>query len=113
MSSKEIPQIDVEALKKKIKIEKPYTNETPVIKFFFDSISKWSNEDLAHLLVFATGTSNFTKDDPIFTIQKAEGKKGLLPLAHTCIRNVCLPDYENEEELNKKLLLAVRTVDEC
>ena len=35
------------------------------------------------------------------------GDPNHLPTAHTCINMIDLPEYENEEDLNQKLLLAI------
>ena len=40
------------------------------------------------------------------TIQPGGGKERL-PVAHTCFNTIDLPEYETEEELNQKLMLAI------
>ncbi|KAK8880354.1 hypothetical protein M9Y10_003021 [Tritrichomonas musculus] len=99
-------RIDIEILKKRITIKPPYTAETPVIKYFFNAISHWNNQDLQKLLMFVTGYTNITKDEEIFSINQA-GRSGMLPMAHTAIRSLELPEYESEEELNKNLMTCI------
>ena len=38
------------------------------------------------------------------------GEKNRLCVAHTCSNMLCLPEYENEEEMNSKLL---QSIQEC
>lgn len=47
-----ISKIDVVDLKKNIKIDEGYDKESLTIKFFFNAISKWEQNDLAKLLLF-------------------------------------------------------------
>ncbi|KAH0790301.1 ubiquitin-protein ligase 1 [Histomonas meleagridis] len=110
-----VPEIDVEDLKQNCEYAYPYSADHPVIKYFFNVISKWSNENLAKLLLFVTGSSQvpingfkFFKDmeQPI-TIAPGGGKERL-PAAHTCFNTIDLPEYENENELSEKLLFAIQ-----
>lgn len=47
-----ISKIDVVDLKKNIKIDEGYDKESLTIKFFFNAISKWEQNDLVKLLLF-------------------------------------------------------------
>lgn len=100
-------QININFLKNNIKIEEPYTSETPVIKYFFDIISTWSNDDLQKLLIFVTGYSHIVKDETLFTICIVEGPRAL-PISHTLIKKLMLPEYESKEELSDKLSAAIQ-----
>lgn len=98
--------IDVEDLKKRVKVNMPYTLEKPVIKYFFNAISKWDNEKLMKLMFFITGVPNIPKNGDVFTIE-CGGNPNMLPMAHTVMNVLSLPEYLNEEDLNKKLLTAI------
>lgn len=96
----------------------PFTEETPVVKMFFNAISKWNKEDLQKLLMFMTGSSRvpingfdeFCKmSGKTFKIGSG-GEKSNLPQSHTCVNTINLPQYETEDELNEKLLMAI---NEC
>ena len=110
-----IPEIDVEDLKRYTEIQEPYNANTPVIKFFFDAISKWDNENLAKLILFMTGSSqvplngfkSFKDMNKPITIAPGGGKERL-PAAHTCFNRLDLPEYDSEEELNQKLMFAIQ-----
>lgn len=94
--------IDVEELKKRVKLIEPYTLETPVIKYFFNAISKWDDEKLMKLLFFISGVFYLPKSGDAFTIEH-NGNPQMLPVAHTVMNILTLPEYQSEEELNQKL----------
>ena len=110
-----VPEIKVDDLRKYCEYVYPYHSEHPVIKYFFSVISKWNNENLAKLLLFMTGSSQVPLDGFKFfkdigqpmTIAPG-GAKERLPAAHTCFNTIDLPEYENENELNDKLLFAIQ-----
>ncbi|OHT10043.1 hypothetical protein TRFO_20849 [Tritrichomonas foetus] len=110
-----IPEIDVADLQKYTELQRPYTADHPVIKFFFDAISKWDNENLAKLLLFITGSSQvpingfkaFKDMNQPITIAPGGGKERL-PAAHTCFNTLDLPEYDSEADLNQKLMFAIQ-----
>lgn len=85
--------VDIEDLKKRVKIDEPHSLETPTIKYFFDAISKWNNEDLMKLFTFITGVSSLPKKGEIFCIKLFKNDENLLPVAHTVMRTIDLPEY--------------------
>ena len=94
---------------KLVSFEPPYNINTPVIKFFFSAVSKWSKEDRARLLLFITSTSKFPVNingNNRIVINRGTNRN-YLPVAHTCFRQLDLPEYESEEILNEKLLYAI------
>ena len=113
-----IPIIDVEDFKANTTFGDPYTADSPVIKMFFNVISRWKNEDLVKLLMFMTGSSrvpaNGFKEFCEMTYPlKIEygGDRSLWPQSHTCFNILHLPQYESEEEMNEKLLYAIQYCD--
>lgn len=114
-----IPKIDVNDMKANTVIDPPLNSDTPVVKFFFDAISKWNDEDLSKLLFFMTGSSrvpvNGFKEFCEMTGSslkiQAGGDRSKYPQSHTCINSICLPQYESEEELNEKLRIAIQECD--
>lgn len=114
-----VPKIDVEDFKANTVVQEPYTMDSPVIKFFFNVISRWENDQLIKLLSFMTGRSRVTSNgfkefceisgQPL-TINSG-GDKSLLPQSHTCVNTLSLPQYESEEELEKKLKIAINLCD--
>lgn len=104
-----VPKIDLENLKRNFIYEDGYNENTPAVVLFFKAIEKWSQENLAKLLLFFTGASNIPADGR--TKEKLiigdGGGKDNYPVAHTCSRKIDLPKYETEEELNEKFMLAI------
>lgn len=110
-----IAEIDVEDWKKHTDY-RGYQESDETIKWFWQVISEWDNEQKARLLQFTTGTSRIPvngfkdlqgSDGPRrFTIEKA-GEVQQLPKSHTCFNRVDLPPYPDYETLKQKLTLAV------
>lgn len=109
-----IPEIDVNDLKKNTRYDDPYNPEHPVIKMFFNVISKWKPNDLAMLLLFFTGSSQVPvngfrdyaeRGNPITLAYGGDHNR--LCAAHTCFNTLDLPEYQSEEELNTKLLQSI------
>lgn len=105
-----VSKIDINELRKGIKVRMPYTDNSPTIILFFDSISKWEQENLVKLLVFITGSPMMPvggfKNEMIEI--RYMSNKNFLPQAHTCFNQLDLPPYETEDELNHKLMLAIQ-----
>lgn len=113
-----IPKIDVDEMKKYTHYILPYQENHPVIVMFFNVLSKWSHENLAKFLLFLTGSSqvavngfkDFVDRGKPITISPG-GEKNRLPVAHTCSNSLDLPEYDNENDMNKKLLLAIQNCE--
>ncbi|XP_028676969.1 apoptosis-resistant E3 ubiquitin protein ligase 1 isoform X1 [Erpetoichthys calabaricus] len=82
-----------------------------VMKWFWAVVSSFTQEELARLLQFTTGSSQlppggFAALCPSFQIIAAP-THSTLPTAHTCFNQLCLPTYDSCEELHKMLKLAI------
>ncbi|XP_064881770.1 apoptosis-resistant E3 ubiquitin protein ligase 1 [Oncorhynchus nerka] len=82
-----------------------------VMKWFWAVVSSFTQEELARLLQFTTGSSQlppggFSTLCPSFQIIAAP-THSTLPTAHTCFNQLCLPTYDSYEELHKMLKLAI------
>ncbi|MGH0153840.1 UNVERIFIED_CONTAM: hypothetical protein FKN15_025809 [Acipenser sinensis] len=82
-----------------------------VMKWFWAVVSSFTQEELARLLQFTTGSSQlppggFAVLCPSFQIIAAP-THSTLPTAHTCFNQLCLPTYDSYEELHKMLKLAM------
>ncbi|TKS86493.1 Apoptosis-resistant E3 ubiquitin protein ligase 1 [Collichthys lucidus] len=82
-----------------------------VMKWFWAVVSSFTQEELARLLQFTTGSSQlppggFNTLCPSFQIIAAP-THSTLPTAHTCFNQLCLPTYDSYEELHKMLKLAI------
>ncbi|EQC32390.1 hypothetical protein SDRG_10135 [Saprolegnia diclina VS20] len=112
-----MPEIDIDDLK----ANTDYANfkpTDPVIRWFWNVLYSFSHEERALFLQFVTGTSKVPlegfkalegmRGTQKFNIHKAFGPSNTLPTAHTCFNQLDLPEYENEEQLKARLLLAIR-----
>ncbi|XP_048830643.1 apoptosis-resistant E3 ubiquitin protein ligase 1 isoform X1 [Brienomyrus brachyistius] len=82
-----------------------------VMKWFWAVVSSFTQEELARLLQFTTGSSQlppggFNTLCPSFQIIAAP-THSTLPTAHTCFNQLCLPTYDSYEELHKMVKLAI------
>lgn len=114
-----IPKIDVNDFIQNIHFKDGYNKEKPVVKLFFKAISQWTNEDLVKLLLFMTGTSRvplggFKEFANLsgHTLKIGNGgNRNHLPSARTCFNLLLLPEYETEDELNEKIMMAIHECD--
>ncbi|XP_045123430.1 apoptosis-resistant E3 ubiquitin protein ligase 1-like isoform X2 [Portunus trituberculatus] len=83
-----------------------------VLYWFWTAVSNFTEEEMARLLQFTTGCSRlppggFSQLYPNFQISSAH-TYGVLPTAHTCFNQLCLPDYDSYEQFERALLLAIK-----
>jgi E3 ubiquitin-protein ligase HUWE1 len=110
-----VPEIDVADFRANCSYNLPYTSKHRVVVLFFTVIANWSNENLAKLLLFITGSSqvpvmgfkSFRDMGQPITISPGGGSKRL-PVSHTCANTLDLPEYTDEEELGSKLMFAIQ-----
>ncbi|KAM5129254.1 apoptosis-resistant E3 ubiquitin protein ligase 1 isoform 1-T2 [Mantella aurantiaca] len=82
-----------------------------VMSWFWAVVSSFTQEELARLLQFTTGSSQlppggFSALCPSFQIIGSP-THGTLPTAHTCFNQLCLPTYDSYEEMHHMLKLAI------
>ncbi|CAK4103437.1 unnamed protein product [Aphanomyces euteiches] len=104
---------------KKITDTIQFIRKIAVVEAFWSVVAKFSPEERARLLQFATGTSRVqgfkaltSTDGRVrrFTIQMVQRRPpptGLMPKGHTCLNRIDLPLYSNKEELAKYLTLVI------
>ena len=118
-----MPSIDLVDLEANTTYKNCRKDDT-MIKWFWDALRSFPEEDLAKFLSFVTGTSKVPLDGfkalqgmrgpQRFNIKLLEGRNTDhggrlgLPEAHTCFNSLNLPPYPSLEILREKLLLAVR-----
>ncbi|XP_048586103.1 apoptosis-resistant E3 ubiquitin protein ligase 1 isoform X2 [Nematostella vectensis] len=84
---------------------------TKIMDWFWTIVSSLTQEELARLLQFVTGSSQlppggFAELSPQLQISYIATSQAL-PTAHTCFNQLCLPDFPSFNEMQRKLLLAV------
>ncbi|CAB0029028.1 unnamed protein product [Trichogramma brassicae] len=82
------------------------------LDWFWQALEGFSRDEMARLVQFVTGSSRLPIDgfkslDPTFTIVDVGGY-GHLPTAHTCVNQLCLPEYRCYEDLERALLYALK-----
>lgn len=94
------------------------TEESPLVKWFWEVVEELTDDEKAQLLQFVTGSSRVPHggfanlngiDGPQkFTISEVNHDTHLLPTASTCINLLKLPSYSSRLELKEKLSVAIR-----
>ncbi|KAF8821804.1 HECT-domain (ubiquitin-transferase) domain-containing protein [Cardiosporidium cionae] len=115
-----LPQIDVEDWIEHTVYEGDYDMHHFVVQWFWSSIRRFSDEERARLLQFATGSSRLPAEGfialesnrgqhSLFTLRSTEWSEACpFPKAHTCFNRLDLPKYRTYNELRKYLLLAIQ-----
>lgn len=111
-----LPDIDIEDMRRHTEYT-GYRPDSPTIKYFWNIVQRYSQEERALLLQFVTGSSKVPLDGfealqgmggpQKFRIVKIVGETDRLPSAHTCFNQLDMPEYSTEEELERKLSLAI------
>ena len=87
-----------------------YDKNSETIKYFWEIVLLFNEEEKKKFLSFVTGCDRAPIDGlgslPI-TISYGGTDLNQLPSAHTCFNNLILPDYKNKEKMKKALLTAI------
>ena len=113
-----LPTIDIKDWKRNTLYDN-YTEQTPIIQYFWEIIESYDNNERAEFLQFVTGSSKvplegFSALQGIggvnkFLISKVFDKNfDRLPTAHTCTNQLDLPEYPNKEILRQRLKFAIK-----
>lgn len=86
----------------------------PTISMFWRVVSSFTPSQRASLIRFVTSCSRppllgFAELNPRFAIRNAGKEQDRLPTASTCVCLLKLPEYESEEVLRGKLLMAIES----
>ncbi|KAK2167204.1 hypothetical protein LSH36_31g04034 [Paralvinella palmiformis] len=82
-----------------------------MVEWFWEIVSSYSQEEMARLLQFTTGCSQlppggFSELVPQFQLTSSQTYK-VLPTAHTCFNQLCIPDYDSMDEMREALHIAI------
>ena len=113
-----MPTIDINDWKNNT-IYENYTEESDVVKYFWEIIEYFDNDERAEFLQFVTGSAKVPLEGFCalqgigginkFKISKVFDKNfDRLPTAHTCTNQLDLPEYPTKEILNERLRLAIK-----
>ena len=101
--------LDFNELKKAARYEE-YTKDSETIKYFWEILLDFNEEEKKKFLSFATGCDRAPIDglgSLNITISNGGTDINQLPSAHTCFNNLILPDYKNKEKMKKAILTAI------
>ena len=101
--------LDFNELKKGCKYEE-YTKDSETIKYFWEILLEFNEEEKKKFLSFVTGCDRAPIDglgSLAITISNGGTDLNQLPSAHTCFNNLILPDYKNKEAIKKKIHIAI------
>ena len=101
--------LDFNELKKGCNYEE-YTKDSVTIKYFWDILLEFNEEEKKKFLSFVTGCDRAPIDglgSLAITISNGGTDLNQLPSAHTCFNNLILPDYKDKEVLKKKIHIAI------
>ena len=111
-----MPEIDFTDLK----ANTDYNNfklSDPQIRWFWEALESFTQEEKAKFVQFVTGTSKVPVEGfkalqgmrglQKFNIHKAYGGETQLPASHTCFNQLDLPEYTSKEQTLQRLLYAI------
>lgn len=108
-----VGRIDLEDWRINTKYSSGYSENSPVIVWFWQVMAELTVEEQSRLLTFVTSSPRapllgFSYLNPSFTIQRAEGDVRL-PTASTCLNLLKLPNYPSLEVVREKLKYALHS----
>jgi len=105
-----VPTIDFNELKA-TSTYSDYKASDNIITWLWEIVSEFSQKELASFVFFISGSIKIShgllKDEPFHFRKYYTSLEGTLPIAHTCYREMEIPEYKTKEELRQKLLLAI------
>ncbi|XP_072106461.1 E3 ubiquitin-protein ligase HACE1 isoform X3 [Mobula birostris] len=112
-----MPEIDVTDWQHNTEYTSGYDKEEPVIKWFWEVVKEFTQEECVLLLQFVTGSSRVPHGGfaylmggsglQKFTIAAVPYTSNLLPTSSTCINMLKLPEYPSKENLKDRILVAL------
>jgi len=105
------PELDFEALKRITTYEGGYGPDHPTIRRFWNIVGSFTQEEKEKFLKFTTGSPRAPVGGlgsyNLFKVQRAGPDSDQLPTSSTCFNTLLIPDYESEDKMKERLLLAL------
>jgi len=115
------PEINIDDWKENTLYWGGYHKNHTMVRWFWEVVESYSNEQKLRLLQFVTGTSSIPFEGfkalrgssslQRFTIDTLHGPPDALPIAHTCFNRLDMPYYTSQEALREKLTFAIEECD--
>ncbi|KAK2706821.1 apoptosis-resistant E3 ubiquitin protein ligase 1-like [Artemia franciscana] len=107
-----VSEYDVKELQKNCIVSGRSPKFQKVLRWFWTIVGNYTQEEMARLLQFTTGSSQlppggFSQLIPKFQITE-DFSYNILPKAHTCFNQLNLPDYESFEKMERCMLVAIK-----
>lgn len=107
-----ILEVDVKLLKSKTRYD-GYSEGDDAIKFFWEALEGFSQEDLRSFLHFVWGRSRLPPSESSLwgnglKVKRTGLSVNALPNAHTCFFQIDLPAYDSVERASNRILFAVK-----
>ncbi|KAI9266359.1 hypothetical protein EDC94DRAFT_35995 [Helicostylum pulchrum] len=106
--------LDFDALEQSTVYDGGWTKDSDIIKYFWEIVHSFTDEEKKKLLFFATGSDRA----PIgglsklqFVIAKNGGDSDRLPTSHTCYNVLLLCEYSSKEKLKERLLTSISNAE--
>eukprot|EP00357_Protocruzia_adherens_P017248 CAMPEP_0115007470 /NCGR_PEP_ID=MMETSP0216-20121206/21207_1 /TAXON_ID=223996 /ORGANISM="Protocruzia adherens, Strain Boccale" /LENGTH=744 /DNA_ID=CAMNT_0002374435 /DNA_START=239 /DNA_END=2473 /DNA_ORIENTATION=- len=103
-------ELDFHELEKATEYEDGYTKDSDIVKYFWEIVYEYSEEQKRALLAFATGSDRSPigglRNLEFFILRHGEDSDRL-PTAHTCFNYLLIPEYSSKEKLKERLTLAI------
>lgn len=102
-------EIDFNVLRKSCEYIQ-YSENDPVIEWFWEIVHGMNQEEKKNLLSFTTGSSRIPLgglETIPFKISRSGDSQTRLPSAHTCFSILALPEYASKEVLRERLLKSI------
>lgn len=101
--------VTVADLKRNATYDGGYLPISPIIKCFWRIVeTKFTKDDLKHLLEFVTGSDRIPANRKFdFIIQKNGSNEDRIPSSSVCFSRLMLPDYKSKSKLDKMLRIAI------
>jgi len=102
-------EIDIEDMKNNCDL-RGYSLHSPFIQQFFEVLQEFSPNEKAAFLLFISGSTKVPYGGfrtTRFRISRYEASTDRLPIAHTCFYEIEIPEYEDKQKIQEKLLTAI------
>ncbi|KAI8512583.1 putative E3 ubiquitin-protein ligase HTD2 [Branchiostoma belcheri] len=107
------PELDMFALMRVTEYE-GYSRNDPTIKAFWEVVLFMPEPLQKKFLLFCTGSDRIPVGgmaEMVFKIVRINSSLNMLPIAHTCFNQLCLPPYKSKKHLAQKLLIAIQNAE--
>jgi hypothetical protein len=103
-----VADVDPDELEKVLECSPTDFRNDIIVSWFMECVRDMSPQDRCLLLAFSTGASTLPAGNSKFRIMRGDDNTAALPTAHTCFNSIVLPRYTSKEQLEEKLLIAIR-----